>query len=108
MEDLIKARVCRIIQETPDVKSFRFEPVSGEKISFLPGQFVFLYSEIDVNGKKERLRRAYSIASSPVKTNYIDLTLKLTPEGKVTPYFHSHVKEGDIFDISNPMGKFTY
>jgi ferredoxin-NADP reductase len=82
--------------------------LNGKRISFLPGQFVFLYVNFENKGKIEGERRAFSIASSPLNNSFIELTLKRNPNGKVTPYFLDKVKIGDCFEISNPMGKFTY
>jgi ferredoxin-NADP reductase len=107
-EELLKAKVVNISDETYDVKTFRFVKLDGGKFDFLPGQFVFLYADIPVDGKLERVKRAYSIASSPTDSDYLELTLKLYPHGKMTTHFHSHVKLGDVFELSAPLGKFTY
>lgn len=103
-QKIFPVKITRIIEEAQNVKTYRLTPINGEKIDFLPGQFVFLYVKIG----KEKLKRAYSIASSPLKKKYIDLTIKRTLGGKVTPHILDSVKIGDFFEISNPQGKFNY
>ncbi len=103
MDEKIKVRLIEIIKNTDTMKTFRFTPVQGSIPEFLPGQFVFLYANI--NG--EEIKRAYSIASSPLD-NTLDLGLELVENGKMTTYFHNNVKIGDIFEISQPKGHFKY
>jgi len=107
-EETLKVKIIKIIDESPDVKSFRFVPLNNEKIDFLAGQFVFLYVNIMNNGNTETVRRPYSIASSPSNKDYIELTIKKLEGGKLTPYLHEHAKVSDIFDITYPKGNFVY
>ncbi|MBN2367909.1 oxidoreductase [Candidatus Woesearchaeota archaeon] len=99
-EETINAEVINIIDETPDVKTFRLQP--EHKLDFIPGQFVNIYVNI---GKL--VKRSYSIASSPSK-EYIDLTIKKVQGGKLSPHMHDKVKIGDKINISYPEGRFTF
>jgi len=99
----MQLKLVNIKDETPNVKTFRFEHPDKKKFSFLPGQFVFIY--LNLNG--ETVKRAYSI-SSPPGLEFIELTIKLTPGGKATSYFFEEAKTEEIFEVSEPMGKFTY
>ncbi len=99
-EDTKIAEVVEIREETPSVKTFRL--MLEVSMDFLPGQFVFLYVTLN----NERLKRAYSIASSPYDNGLIELTLKKEQHGKVSTYMDEVVKVGDKLEISKSMGKF--
>ncbi|MEM6611615.1 MAG: FHA domain-containing protein, partial [Cyanobacteria bacterium P01_C01_bin.72] len=59
-EDL-QVRCQQIIDETPDVKTFRFVADPPVSFAYEPGQFVSL--ELEIGGKK--VVRSYSISSTP-------------------------------------------
>jgi len=90
-EPRIKVKVSEIRCETGNVKTFKLILAEGE-IVFTPGQFVMLYAKID----GEEVGRAYSIASSPLDKGSIELTIELTPDGRLTPFFHKKVEVGDV------------
>jgi len=97
----VPARLIKIVEEVENVRTFRFMP--KKKIDFIAGQFVFLYTTIE----GEEVRRPYSIASSPL-VDYIELTIQLVENGKMTTFLFNDVKEGDILHLSNAIGKFSY
>ncbi|WP_088888820.1 FHA domain-containing protein [Leptolyngbya ohadii] len=68
----ITCRCCRIIQETPDVKTFSLVAEPPVLFSFMPGQFVNL--EVEIDG--QTAVRCYSISSSPTRPYHLDLTVK--------------------------------
>lgn len=103
MSNKIKIKLLEIINETELVKTFRFKPLSGKIPEFLPGQFVFLYATI--NG--EEVKRAYSIASSPLDET-LDLEIELVENGKMTTFLHTKVKVGDMLEIDAPQGHFKF
>ena len=74
-------RVASIYPETPSVKTFRLVDPAGGAIpfQFLPGQFLRLAIETD--GK--RVKRAYTIASTPTRNSYIEITVKREEQGLV-------------------------
>lgn len=93
-------RLVEILQETPNVKTFRFKSDFGEKLVFKPGQFVQIGYSSD--GSKINVKRAYSIGSAPgseVMEFYIEIV-----GGKFTSILDKS-KVGDVYDISLPMGK---
>lgn len=101
-----KLRVCRIFEETPGVKTFR---LAGEQdiplpFTYYPGQFLTLALEL---GDK-KVRRSYTIASTPTQLHYCALTIKREEQGLVSRYLHDEVKEGDLLEASGPNGKFTF
>jgi ferredoxin-NADP reductase len=95
-----KLKIIKIIDETPDVKTFRVEVPKEKEISFSPGQF-FMVSLED----NPKLQRAYSIASSPEQKSHIDITVELVGEF-TTKLFKSKVDDYLIF--KGPFGKFHF
>lgn len=108
MKDRLQIQVIDIRDEAPDVKTYKFKPLNAHTIEFKPGQFVLLYADIQNNGITERVKRSYSITSSPLEKEHIELTIQKIPNGKLTPHFIDNVSMGDIFEISNAQGKFIY
>lgn len=101
-----KLRVCRTFEETPGVKTFRLAAEHDVALPFTyyPGQFVTLALEIE--GKK--VRRSYTIASTPTQLHYCALTIKREEQGLVSRFLHDEIKEGDLLEVSGPNGKFTF
>ena len=71
--------------------------------TYKPGQFLTLIREIE--GKK--VRRAYSLCSSPFIDEYPAVTVKRVPGGIMSNYLNESVKAGDVIEIMEPMGMFT-
>jgi ferredoxin-NADP reductase len=94
------ARLNKIVEETPDTKSFLFDL---GPISFAPGQFVNVTANVNQN---LRVRRAYSVASSPLETEF-QLTVKRMEGGKLSTFLCDKAAVGDLFDIRGPYGLFT-
>lgn len=99
-------RVAAVVQETPDIRTFRFVEPRGGPLPFghLPGQFLTLSVEID--GKTTK--RAYTIASPPTRCDHVEITVKREPFGVVSGYLHDRVKVGDDLTIAAPAGYFTF
>ena len=92
------ARVAQIKQETPRVKSFRFELPMW--MPHLPGQ----HYDIRLTAPDGyRAQRSYSIASSPLDEGEIELTIDRLDDGEVSPYFHDVVQEGDEAELRGPF-----
>jgi ferredoxin-NADP reductase/DMSO/TMAO reductase YedYZ heme-binding membrane subunit len=99
-------RVAKIFQETPEVRTFRLVMPSGSRLPFdyLPGQYLIVRSEVD--GPK--LGRSYTIASSPTRNGYCELTIKREERGLVSRYMHDGLREGAVLNIRAPAGRFTF
>ncbi len=95
-------KVREIIRETADAISIVFDHPE-EKISYKPGQFFTLNPVIE--GKK--VRRAYSVCSSPYTDEYPAVTVKRVEGGLVSNYLNSKLKAGDTLEVMEPMGSFT-
>ena len=96
-----------IIKETPNVKTFRLLPASGERylpFTYVPGQF--LNVAFWIGGA--RMNRSYSISSSPNQHEHIDLTVRREPRGAVSRHIVDLLKAGDTIEAGGPVGKFTF
>ena len=71
---------------------------------FLPGQYLNL--SLMVDGKK--VNRSYTIASSPTRVGYCELTVKREERGLASRHLHDAVREGSLLDVSAPAGRFTF
>ncbi|WP_232500413.1 ferredoxin reductase [Hydrogenobacter thermophilus] len=101
----LSAPVIEIITETPTTKTLVFD-IKGVDLDFYPGQYVMLEVPYPTTG--EVLKRAYSIANSPLKKGVLELTIKRTPNGKASVILTEQVKVGDVFKIKGPYGKFIW
>lgn len=97
------ARVREIFVETPETKTFRLD--LEEPIDFIPGQYVNIRFEFPDRG---RVQRAYSIDSSPLNREFIDLTIRKFDDGTVSKYMCDSVRPGDVVPTRGPFGKFVW
>ena len=87
--------VQEIIQETPDVKTFRITaPEGGKLFEHMPGQCAM----ISVPGVGEGM---FSIPSSPTKTEYQEFSIKQC--GCLTDFLHS-IEPGQMVTVRGPLG----
>ena len=87
------ARVTKIVQETPDIKTFALE-LEGGTFEYLPGQFV----ELSIFGEGEA---PFCIASSPTRNGTIECSIKKM--GAVTQAVH-RILEGETVGVRGPYG----
>jgi ferredoxin-NADP reductase/DMSO/TMAO reductase YedYZ heme-binding membrane subunit len=99
-------QLAKIFRETPEVRTFRLVTPSGSKLPFdyLPGQYLILRPEID----GQKVRRCYTIASSPTRNEYCEVTIKREEQGLVSRYMHDMLREGAVLNITAPAGRFTF
>ncbi|HLD97133.1 MAG TPA: FAD-dependent oxidoreductase [Candidatus Nanoarchaeia archaeon] len=97
--------IASIDAYSEDLKVFRFRLPPGSDFSFVPGQFAMLSLPglADSNGRN--IAKAYSIASSPLQHDTIELCIVHYPKGALsTPLFR--LKAGDEAIITGPYGMF--
>jgi ferredoxin-NADP reductase/uncharacterized protein YcbX len=101
-----KLRVTHVIEESPDVRTFRLAAADGGELpfDFLPGQYLTLHTVV---GDVQR-RRSYTIASSPTRRDACELTIKVHTEGIVSRHLHERIRCGDLLDASGPDGRFIF
>ncbi|MCI0515507.1 FAD-binding oxidoreductase [candidate division KSB1 bacterium] len=90
---------------THDIKLLRLTLREPTTINFKAGQYVQLVSP-PYDGVKTSVQRAYSIASSSFEKNYIDLMIRLVPDGICTTWVHEYLHLGDRVKFAGPMGDF--
>lgn len=95
-------QVKEIVQETPDCVTIYFWHPLSEQIKYKAGQFITVIVPID--GKK--VRRSYSMSSSPHTDTSIGITVKRVLGGMVSNYLNDRVKVGDFLEIIEPLGNF--
>ncbi len=99
-------KVVAIFRETSSVRTFRLAMPDGGAIpfAFKAGQFLSLSLPID----GQRVTRSYTIASSPTRDAYIELTIKREDRGRVSGFLHQMLMTGHTVSVSAPAGKFTF
>ena len=102
-EGVTHLQVADIIEESHDVKTFRFVGEQPLLFSYRPGQFVTFILDID----DREVRRSYSMSSSPSRPHTLDVTVKRIPGGLVSNWLCDAVRLGDVLKIQGPSGKFT-
>lgn len=100
-------KVAQVVRETPSIKTFRLVEPSGAALPFdyLPGQFMNVEVEPTPGAV---LRRAYTIASSPTRQAYAELSIKREAQGQVSQFLHDRVSVGDLLKVGAPYGAFTF
>jgi len=78
--------VKEVVKVTEDAVNIVFDKPE-ETFNYLPGQFITLIFTID--GKK--LRRAYSLCTTPGVDDYPAVTVKKVPGGVVSNYINTRV-----------------
>ena len=108
-EGELQVRVQRIIDETPDVKTFVFAAKTPTLYHYAPGQFITL--QLTINGTK--VMRSYSLSSTPSRPHTLTNTVKRVaaidgqPAGLVSNWLHDQLAVGDTITISGPFGDFS-
>lgn len=103
MENVI-ARVAQTTDLTHDVRLIRLELLTPRTLAFEAGQFVSF--SVEKAGLAHRLTRPYSIASSPERTDAIELLLNLVPGGPGSEYLFS-LAVGDEVTCRGAAGTFV-
>lgn len=98
--------VTDIAAAADDVKTFRLAMPNGAPIpfAFLPGQFLTLHDGPD----GAPARRSYTIASTPTRSDTIEITVKREPTGLVSRWLHDVIKPGDTLKVLAPNGSFVF
>ncbi|MGG6265474.1 FHA domain-containing protein [Leptolyngbya sp. AN03gr2] len=104
-------RCFRIMDETPDTKTFWFVAEPPVWFQYYPGQFVTIAANI--NGK--RVLKPYTIASSPLRPHAIAITVKRvlsasadSPPGLVSNWLHDYFEVGQTLEaIDGARGSFS-
>lgn len=94
--------VKEVIRETKDAITIVFD-TTGHPVSYKAGQFFTIIKEVG----GEKIRRAYSVCTSPYVDAFPGVTVKRVEGGKMSNDLNDHLKAGDVLEVMEPMGVFT-
>lgn len=105
MHSFYKLQIKEVKHETPNAISVTFNIPAELKAAyeFVAGQYVNLKLTLD----GEEIRRAYSICSSP-NSGELRISIKSVKEGHFSKFANENLKPGDIIEVGQPEGKFTF
>lgn len=98
----LNVTIKEVVNITKDAVNLVFENPE-EKIQYQPGQFITIIDTVD--GKK--VRRAYSLCSSPFTNENPAVTVKRVEDGVMSNHINDNYKAGQEIQIMEPMGIFT-
>ena len=98
-------RVERIRDLTHDIKELRIRLLDPPTIEYAPGRYVQLETPA-YGDNPEGVFRAYSLSSVPSDAGYIELVIRLVPNGLCTTWVFEHLHEGDEVHFTGPFGDF--
>jgi glycine betaine catabolism B len=91
-------------QQTHDTKTLRFQVLGERLLRVKPGQFLTFHWTID----GQRVTRSYTISSSPIHKNYVEITPKRMENGCVSVFLNERAEPGLAVQASGPYGRFYF
>lgn len=99
-------RVAKIVQETPDARSFVLEVPAdiADKFTYRAGQFL----TFKVPHEQGAFNRCYSLSSAPeTDGKHLKVTVKRVTGGKGSNWFNDKLQEGGSLHVMPPAGRFV-
>jgi len=98
-------RIARIVQETPDARSFVLDVPAdlADKFRYRAGQFL----TFRIPHSEGALSRCYSLSSAPEADGHLKVTVKRVAGGKGSNWFNDALAEGGLLDVMPPAGRFV-
>ena len=99
-------RIAKIVQETPDARSFVLEVPTdlAAQFKYRPGQFL----TFKVPHESGAFNRCYSLSSAPeTDGTHLKVTVKRVEGGKGSNWFNDALKEGGDLHVMPPAGRFV-
>ena len=105
MSTFYKLHIKEVKRETPSAISVAFTIPSELQTAykFVAGQYINLKLTLD----GQEIRRAYSICSSP-NSGELRIAIKSVQNGHFSKFANENLKTGDIIEVGQPEGKFTF
>jgi glycine betaine catabolism B len=100
----VRLRLSQTEQQTHDTKTLRFEILDERRFCAKPGQFLTFQWTID----GQRVLRSYTVSSSPIHENYVEITPKRMDNGCVSVFLNERAKPGLTVEASGPYGRFYF
>ena len=98
--DFVQVPVLAVIDETPEIRTFRFARPPG--FDFQAGQFL----TVRVQAEGRALTRCYSVSSPPHASGYLEISVKR--QGTVSGLLHATLRPGTMLALRRPAGPFVY
>lgn len=95
-------KVKEIEKETEEASTIHFWHPINEVVAYRPGQFLTLL----LPSEDKKVRRSYSMSSSPYTDVSLAITIKRVPGGFASNLLLDTLKEGDVVEVMEPMGTF--
>ena len=96
--------LSQIERQTHDTKTLRFQILDERRFCAKPGQFLTFQWAID----GQQVRRSYTVSSSPVHENYVEITPKRMENGCVSVFLNERAEPGLAVEASGPYGRFYF
>ena len=96
--------LTHIHQQTPDARTLTFSLPRDMRLRAKPGQFLTFH--LNIGGKK--VIRSYTICSSPLKTDHIEITPKRTQNGCASVFLNESATPGMLAKATGPFGQFFF
>ena len=99
-------RIAKIVQETPDARSFVLEVPAdiADKFTYRAGQFL----TFQVPHESGAFNRCYSLSSAPeTDGKHLKVTVKRVAGGKGSNWFNDKLQEGGSLHVLPPAGRFV-
>jgi len=105
MSAFYKLHIKEVKQETPSAISIAFTIPAELKAAYqyTAGQYVNLKLTLD----GQEIRRAYSVCSAP-NSGELRIAIKAVKNGHFSKFANENLKTGDILEVSQPEGRFTF
>lgn len=94
--------IAKIIDRSPEVKSFQLRPTTGNVVPFKPGQYLVVKAKIN----NAWVQRNYTLTSRG-DNPYFEITVKKEPKGIFSPWLFERRDSHSIIYIAGPYGQFT-
>ncbi len=98
----LQLTVREIIKETANAVSIVFD-ISKQEMPYKAGQFITLIETV----KGQKIRRAYSLCSSPFTDEFPAVTVKRVAGGAMSNHVNDTLLAGARIEAMEPMGQFT-
>lgn len=105
MPSFLKLLVKEVKRETKDAVSVLFNVPEELKsnYTFTAGQYLNLRLTLD----NQEIRRAYSICAAP-ESGELRIAVKAVKNGLFSQFANTKLKAGDVLEVGQPEGKFTF
>ena len=107
-------KVSELVHLSKNAKAIRVN-LDKKLFLFQPGQFVMMELDLEKtgkfkvkDGKKPVQKRPFSMSSTPLRKDYLEVTVKTTENAFVSDYFVNYLNKDEEIIVSGPFGKFYF